>query len=132
MEEEEDPPLDNVVRCVPATAEKWVLPTGQDVKDIFSMNVSQLAKSTKGRETLTVIEKATLRYSVSRLIDLSAHMQDWFTVEELEFMKDDYKTILKVFDLEDDINIFITEVKKVISIVIICLQCIIYTFSLFR
>lgn len=49
---------------------------------------------------------------MSRLIGLSVHMQDWFTVEELEFMKDGYKTILKVPDLEDDVNIFITEVEK--------------------
>ena len=48
-------------------------------------------------------------------------------------MKEDYKTILKVPDLEDDVNIFIIEVEKVINVYrYICLQCIIYTFSLLR
>ncbi|CAG8515333.1 4879_t:CDS:2 [Funneliformis mosseae] len=113
--EEEIPPLKNIVKCVPPTSEKWAqLPSGQGVKDIFSKNVSQLAKSTKDKETLTAIEKATLRYSVSRIIDLSAHMQDWFSDEELEFMKEDYKTILKVPDLEEEVNIFITEVEKMV------------------
>ncbi|CAI2175508.1 10926_t:CDS:2, partial [Funneliformis geosporum] len=112
-DEEENPPFDNIIKCVPATAEKWVLlPSGQDVNDIFSKNVSRLAKSTKGRETLTAIERSTLRYSVSRLIDLSAHMQDWFTVEELEFMKENYKTILKVPDLEDDVNFLSLKWKR--------------------
>ncbi len=116
-----------------ATAKNWVLPSGQHVDEIFNKNISQLAKSTKAKEKFDAIERATLRYCVSRIIDLSAHMRDWFSVDEFESMKEDYKTILKIPDLEEEVNVFITEVEKVINVYrYISLHiCIIYTFSFY-
>ncbi|CAG8758187.1 6650_t:CDS:2 [Gigaspora margarita] len=114
VDEEGIPQLDVVTDFMSTKAKKWALPSGKNVTDVVDINISQLAKSTKNKEKLTAVERATLRYCVSGLIDLSAHMRNWFSADDLEFMKKDYKTIMKPPDFEKEVNIFITEVEKMV------------------
>ncbi|CAG8549378.1 9844_t:CDS:2 [Racocetra fulgida] len=86
--------------------------TKNDVTDIVDINISQLAKSTKNKEKLTALKRATLRYCISGLIDLLAHMRNWFSANDLEFMKKDFKPIIKPPDFEEEVDVFITEVEK--------------------
>ena len=67
----------------------------------------------KNKKKLTAEEKATLKYGVSRLIDLSTHMRVWFSEIEHRDMMKDYEEILKVPELTEDVNKFIAKVEKV-------------------
>ncbi|GBC06240.1 hypothetical protein RclHR1_06700004 [Rhizophagus clarus] len=53
-----------------------------------------------------------MRYSVSKIIDLSAHYFD-----ELEIMKRDHETFLKIPEIKEEVNnIFIMKVENIINI----------------
>ncbi|CAI2188112.1 6231_t:CDS:2, partial [Funneliformis geosporum] len=84
------------------------------VKDIFAKNLSQHTEMLKNKNKLTAEEKATLRYGVSRVIDLSAHMRVWFTEIERQDIMKDYEEILKIPELTEDINKFIAKIEKMV------------------
>ncbi|CAG8457904.1 9048_t:CDS:10 [Cetraspora pellucida] len=96
-------------------SKNWNLSSGKLVKDIFAKNLSQHTEMLKNKKKLTAEEKATLRYGVSRVIDLSAHMRVWFTETERQDMMKDHEEILKVPELTKDINEFIAKVEKMIK-----------------
>ncbi|CAG8685894.1 929_t:CDS:10, partial [Funneliformis mosseae] len=114
-DDEEIPALDSVFSSVPTNIQNWRLPSGKFVKDIFAENVSRHAETLKSKGKLTAAEKATLRYSMSRIIDLSAHMRAWFSVSERQNMMKDYEEILKVSELTEDVNEFIAKVEKMVK-----------------
>jgi hypothetical protein len=112
--DEEIPTLDNILCSpLPTNIQNWNLSSGRLVKDIFSENLSQHIEMLKNKKKLTAEEKATLRYGVSRVIDLSAHMRAWFTEVERQDVMKDHEEILKVSELTEDINEFIAKVEKV-------------------
>ena len=44
-------------------------------------------------------------------------MRDWFTFDELEFMKKDHETFLKIPEIKEEVNnIFIMKVENIINI----------------
>lgn len=63
----------------PSGPQVWSLPSGKYVEDIFAANVTKNSKAYRQKKKLTPIEKATLRYGASKIIDLSAHMRAWFS-----------------------------------------------------
>jgi hypothetical protein len=58
------------------------------------------------------MEKATLRYGMSKVIDLSAHMRAWFTDIDIQHMMKDHVAILTVPELDEEVNAFITDVEQ--------------------
>ncbi|CAG8455283.1 13466_t:CDS:10, partial [Dentiscutata heterogama] len=114
--DEDIPTLDNVLcSSLPTNIQNWNLSSGKLVNDIFAKNLSQHTEMLKNKKKLTAEEKATLRYGVSRVIDLSAHMRVWFTETERQDMMKDHEEILKVPELTKDINEFIAKVEKMIK-----------------
>lgn len=71
---EETPDLDSFLSSVPTNTQKWNLPSGNSVKEIYSVNISQCAEVLKKKETLNPVERSTLRYGMSKIIDLLAHI----------------------------------------------------------
>ncbi|CAG8535982.1 28342_t:CDS:2 [Racocetra persica] len=98
----------------PSNLQGWSLPSGRSVEDIFAMNVSINSKAYRQKKKQTSIEKATLRYSASKIIDLSAHMRAWFSPTDRQFMTKNYETLLTVPELPDDVNTFILEVEEMV------------------
>ncbi|CAG8485990.1 16671_t:CDS:2 [Dentiscutata erythropus] len=66
----------------------------------------------KKKETLSLVERATLRYGMSKVIDLSAHMQDWFSEIDIQHMVKDHVAVLTVPVLDEEVNTFIADVEK--------------------
>ncbi|CAG8463461.1 14420_t:CDS:2, partial [Racocetra fulgida] len=120
------PPLDtffttpppNTSLTIPGNKANTVLNRNQKDKPItgskrkYPNKESTLSTPSTPPNKLTAEEKATLRYGVSRVIDLSAHMRVWFTETERQDMMKDHEKILKVPELTKDINEFIAKVEK--------------------
>lgn len=111
-DEEDTPDPDEVFNSYSRNSQNWSLPSGKTVEGIFSMNVSEYSKRYKQKKRLTPVERAVLRYGASRLIDLSAHMRAWFTNNDRHFMTKNYEDMLKVPELPEDINMFISTIEK--------------------
>ncbi|CAG8580075.1 5084_t:CDS:2 [Funneliformis caledonium] len=88
--DEYTPDPDDVFNSYSKNSQNWSLLPGKTVEDIFATNI---------------------------LIDLSAHMIAWFTNSDRHFMT---KTIdlLKVSELPEDINTFISAIEKAFSFII--------------
>ncbi len=110
---EETPDLDSFLSSVPTNTQKWDLPSGKSVNEIYSVNISQCAEVLKKKETLSPVERATLRYGMSKIIDLSAHMRDWFSDIDIQHMMKDHVAVLTVPALDEEVNAFIADVEKV-------------------
>ncbi|UZO09157.1 uncharacterized protein OCT59_029394 [Rhizophagus irregularis] len=65
---------------MPTNTQKWDLPSGNFVKEIYFVNISQCAEVLKKKKTLSPVERSTLRYGMSEIIDLLMHMRNWFSV----------------------------------------------------
>ncbi|GES87055.1 hypothetical protein GLOIN_2v1495217 [Rhizophagus clarus] len=109
------PDPDSVLDSFPNNSQKWRLPSGKSAEDIFTANVSKNSKTCKKKKKLTAIEKAAMRYGASRIIDLSAHMRAWFSPSDRAFMAENHKELLKIPELPDEVNTFISEVEKLNS-----------------
>ncbi|CAG8671705.1 1168_t:CDS:2, partial [Ambispora gerdemannii] len=92
----------------------WILPSNLNVGDIFAKKISENAEATKKKKKLSVIEKAVLRYGLSRIIDLSAHMKQWFSLEDRRFMMKDYMSLLQVPCLKDEETSFVTTIENMV------------------
>ncbi|CAG8793995.1 15213_t:CDS:2, partial [Acaulospora morrowiae] len=104
-----------VINSVPANIQNWSLPSGKFVKDIFAENISRHAEILKDKKKINAEEKATLRYGMSRIIDLSAHMRGWFSASERQHMMKGYEEIFKIPELAEDANEFIAKVEKMVK-----------------
>ncbi|CAG8602974.1 6424_t:CDS:2 [Funneliformis caledonium] len=114
-EDEEDAPLPDEATLLFGQAEnKWVLPSGKNVGEIFVEKIGNNSEAFKYKKRPTAIEKATLRYGASNIIDLSAHMKGWFTIEDKKFMTKKHEAILRVPDLPEDVNTFISTVEDMV------------------
>jgi hypothetical protein len=92
--------------------------------------MSQYAKILKNKEKLNPVERATLRYGMSRIIDLSAHMQAWFSDIDIQHMMRNHAAVLMVPALDEEVNTFITDIEKVLYIYNI--YCIMYGWFILR
>ncbi|CAG8583520.1 2811_t:CDS:2, partial [Racocetra fulgida] len=70
----------------------WMLPTVRNAADIYFEKISENVSA-------TIIEKATLRYGASNIIDLSAHIKSWFSSNDKRFMMKYYEFILRISEL---------------------------------
>ncbi|CAG8636599.1 4827_t:CDS:2, partial [Funneliformis caledonium] len=112
---EEIPDLDHILNSVPNNTQQWDLPSGRSVKEIYAVNISQCAEVLKKKETLSPVERATLRYGMSNLIDLSAHMRAWFSDIDIQHMMKDHIAVLTVPALDEEVNAFIADVEKMVQ-----------------
>ncbi|RIB09979.1 hypothetical protein C2G38_2207389 [Gigaspora rosea] len=85
---------------------------GKSIKDIFTTNVSKNSKAYRQKKKLISIEKATLRYGASKIINLFAYMKAWFSPINRYFMFKNHKTLLTIPELPDDFNTFILKIEK--------------------
>ncbi|CAG8652138.1 16528_t:CDS:10 [Funneliformis mosseae] len=92
----------------------WILPSNLNVGDIVAKKISENAKEMKKKKKLSAIKKAVLRYGLSQIIDLSAHMKQWFSLEDRRFMMKDYMSLLQVPGLKDEETSFVTTIEKIV------------------
>ncbi|CAG8651037.1 16746_t:CDS:10, partial [Funneliformis caledonium] len=97
-----------------SSQKKWILPSGENVGDIIARNVSANAKAIQKKKKTSAIEKATLRYGSSRIIDLSTSMKDWFSVDDRKFMIKNHNAILQVPRMADEEISFVTTVENLV------------------
>ncbi|CAG8645467.1 1519_t:CDS:10, partial [Paraglomus occultum] len=67
-----------------------------------------------GKKRLSAVEKAVLRYGLSQIIDLSAHMKQRFSLEDRKFMMKDYMSLLQVPCLNDEETSFVTTIENMV------------------
>ncbi|CAG8554130.1 2567_t:CDS:10 [Funneliformis mosseae] len=91
---EEIPDLDHILNSVPNNTQQWDLLRG-DLSKKFML--------------------ATLRYGMSNLIDLSAHMRAWFSDIDIQHMMKDHIAVLTVPALDEEVNAFIADVEKMVQ-----------------
>jgi hypothetical protein len=75
--------------------------------------MSANAKATKRKKRLSAVEKAILRYGASQIIDLSAQMRKWFSIEDRDFIMKDYEALLQVSEMPDEECSFVKIVEDV-------------------
>ncbi|CAG8495619.1 9337_t:CDS:10, partial [Ambispora leptoticha] len=92
----------------------WRLPSNTFVDDIFNRNVSKNAETMKHKGKPTAIQKVFLRYGASRIIDLSAHMREWFSIEERQYMIKDHAAIVEIRKLPSEVDAFIANVENMV------------------
>ncbi|CAG8696106.1 16776_t:CDS:10, partial [Racocetra persica] len=83
-------------------------------EESLNSNTSANAMAIKRKKRLSAVEKAILRYGASRIIDLSAHMKQWFSLEDRRFMMKDHMSLLQVPDLTDEESSFITTIENMV------------------
>src|SRR6266498_3909544 len=93
--------LDSILSFMPINTQQWILPSGKSVKEIYTVKISQCAEILKKNKILGPVERATLRYDMSRVIDLSAHMQAWFFNIDIQYMIGDHAAVLIVLELNE-------------------------------
>ncbi|CAG8593136.1 1140_t:CDS:10 [Diversispora eburnea] len=93
----------------------WILPSGQNVGDIYANKISENARTTKKRKKLTAIKKAILRYGASNIIDLSAHMKKWFCIDDRKFIIKDYESMLRIPEMATEESSFVLKIEDVWS-----------------
>lgn len=113
-DEKDDVPDPEILNFSSSNSRKWSLPSGKFVEDIFITNVSKNSKKYKQKKKSTTIEKAILRYGASRIIDLSAHMRAWFSPTDRQFLAKNHEMLLKIPELPDEVDTFISEVEKMV------------------
>ncbi|RUS24629.1 hypothetical protein BC938DRAFT_473305, partial [Jimgerdemannia flammicorona] len=110
-EDEEGVPLPDEIDFFFGQAKnKWVLPSGKNVGEIFAEKISINVKTIKNKKRPVAFE-AILRYGVSGIIDLSSNMKGWFTLEDRKFMAKNHEIALRVPELPEDVNTFISTVE---------------------
>ncbi|RIB11077.1 hypothetical protein C2G38_134939 [Gigaspora rosea] len=111
-DDDEDIPLEESFISVSSSSEIWTLPSGQNVGDIYTSKIFENTRATKKKKKLTAVEKAILRYSASNIIDLSAHMKEWFCVDDRKFMSKDYESMLQIPELAPEESSFVLKVEE--------------------
>uniref|UniRef100_U9UNZ4 Uncharacterized protein n=1 Tax=Rhizophagus irregularis (strain DAOM 181602 / DAOM 197198 / MUCL 43194) TaxID=747089 RepID=U9UNZ4_RHIID len=76
--------------------------------------MSANAKATKRKKRLSAVEKAILRYGASQIIDLSAQMRKWFSIEDRDFIMKDYEALLQVSEMPDEECSFVKIVEDMV------------------
>ncbi|CAG8506226.1 2212_t:CDS:1 [Paraglomus occultum] len=105
---EEDLPPEETLKFILNNQRSWILPSRQNIyKYIHKCDGSQK------EERLSAVEKAVLCYGLSQIIDLSAHMKQWFSLKDRRFMMKDYMSLLQVPCLNDKETSFVTTIKNV-------------------
>ncbi|CAG8654074.1 28102_t:CDS:2 [Dentiscutata erythropus] len=113
-DEEGAPTPEESLNSVLSDPKNWILPSGENVCNIITKNTSANAMAIKRKKSLSAVEKAILRYGASRIIDLSAHMKQWFSLEDRRFMMKDHMSLLQVPDLTDEESSFITTIENML------------------
>ncbi|CAG8518206.1 3144_t:CDS:2 [Diversispora eburnea] len=73
------------------------------------------ALTIENKKRMTAIEKATLCYGASRIIDLSTQMKEWFSIEDRKFIMNKHKSVLKVPEMYFDESTFAESIEKMIN-----------------
>jgi hypothetical protein len=94
--------------------QKWQLSSNTFVDDIFNTNVRKNAEAMKRKAKPTAVEKVFLRYGASKIIDLSAHMREWFSLEDRQHMTKDHAAIVEPKKLPAEVDVFITNVEQMV------------------
>ena len=116
-DEEEDAPGPEVsLNSVLSGPKNWILPSGENVNNIVAKRISANAKAIKKKKKISASEKATFRYGLSRIIDLTTNMRDWFSVNDRKFMMKDHKAVLQVPCMTNEENSFVATVEDVCTI----------------
>jgi hypothetical protein len=83
QDNDEDPPTPEELSILYLTVKKkGFCPLDENVGNIISRNISAKCKGNSKEEETSAIERATLRYGSSRIIDLSTNMKDWFSTDD--------------------------------------------------
>ncbi|CAG8798656.1 35068_t:CDS:2, partial [Racocetra persica] len=94
-------------------AECVVLPEGRDsVNNIFTQHVTQNLDILKHKEKLNPKERATVRYCMSKIIGLSTHMKEWFTIQDRQYIIKKCEPILIIPELGEEVDMFINNVEQ--------------------
>ncbi|CAI2196091.1 16943_t:CDS:2, partial [Funneliformis geosporum] len=113
-DEEDVPAPEETLDSILSNKKTWILPSGKCFNDIVAKRISANAKAIKKKKRLSAVEKAILRYGASQIIDLSAHMKQWFLIEDREFIMKDYKALLQVSEMPDGECSFIKIVEDMV------------------
>ncbi|CAG8752227.1 16728_t:CDS:2, partial [Rhizophagus irregularis] len=113
-DEEDVPAPEEALDSVLDNKKPWTLPSGKDFNDIVAKNMSANAKATKRKKRLSAVEKAILRYGASQIIDLSAQMRKWFSIEDRDFIMKDYEALLQVSEMPDEECSFVKIVEDMV------------------
>ncbi|CAB4409216.1 unnamed protein product [Rhizophagus irregularis] len=100
---------------LPTNTQKWNLPSGNSIKEIYSVNISQCAEVLKKKKTLNPVERSTLRYGMSKIIDLLTYIRNWFSNIDIQHMMKDHVAVLTVPALDEEVNVFIVDVEKMVQ-----------------
>ncbi|CAG8575716.1 5230_t:CDS:2, partial [Scutellospora calospora] len=111
-DDDEDIPLEESFISASSSSEIWTLPSGKDVGNIYASKIFENTRATKKKKKLTAVEKAILRYGASNIIDLSAHMKEWFCVDDRKFMSKEYESMLQIPELAPEESLFILKVEE--------------------
>ncbi|RHZ81303.1 hypothetical protein Glove_122g132 [Diversispora epigaea] len=111
-DDEEDIPLEESFISTSSSSEIWTLPSGQNVGNIYANKIFENTKATKKKKKLTAVEKAILRYGASNIIDLSAHMKEWFCVDDKKFMTKNYESMLQIPELAPEESLFVLKIEE--------------------
>ncbi|CAG8535235.1 18471_t:CDS:2 [Gigaspora margarita] len=111
-DDDEDIPLEESFISTSSSSEIWTLPSGQNVGNIYASKIFENTRATKKKKKLTAVEKAILRYGASNIIDLSAHMKEWFCVDDRKFMSKDYESMLQIPELAPEESSFVLKVEE--------------------
>ncbi|CAI2187800.1 14977_t:CDS:2, partial [Funneliformis geosporum] len=114
QDDDEDAPSSEETLNSVLSQKKWILPSGENVGDVIARNVSANAKAIQKKKKTSAIERATLRYGSSRIIDLSTNMKDWFSVDDRKFMIKNHNAMLQVPAMENEESSFVTTVENMI------------------
>ncbi|RHZ68816.1 hypothetical protein Glove_293g4 [Diversispora epigaea] len=114
-DEESVPTHQEVIDFILKNKKDWILPSGQNVNEIVVKEIIANALTIENKKSMTAIEKATLCYGASRIIDLSTHMKEWFSIEDRKFIMDKHESVLKVPEIFLDERNFILLIEKMIN-----------------
>ncbi|CAG8571642.1 3517_t:CDS:10 [Diversispora eburnea] len=112
-DDDEDIPPEDSFLSASSGPKVWILPSGQNVGDIYASKISENARATKKKKKLTAIEKAILRYGASNIIDLSAHMKEWFCIDDRKFIIKDYESMLRIPEMATEESSFLVRKGKI-------------------
>ncbi|CAG8535845.1 9222_t:CDS:2, partial [Ambispora gerdemannii] len=101
-DDDEDIPPEQSFISASSGSKIWTLLSGRNVGDIYASKISENA-----------IEKAILRYGASNIIDLSAHMKEWFCIDDRKFITKNYESMLRVPELAAEESSFVSKIEDV-------------------
>jgi len=95
--------------------ESWILPSEQNVYEVVAKRISENATKIKNKKRISALEKATLCYGLSHIIDLSVQ-KDLFLISDQDFVMSNSKTTLQIPEFKSEEDLFITSVEKVYAL----------------